>query len=102
MQPLVADANNAVPACCDVEPLPSYQELVGRFGLFGGDAACAPEAHAGGFGCACAGCARWKAFVQGSLPAEGGTHPRYEVRRVCTRAGSAPAVSGLRRAGVHT
>jgi hypothetical protein len=102
MQPHVADANNADQACCDVEPLASYQELVDRFRLFSSDAECAPEAHAGGFGCACAGCARWKAFVQGRLPTEGGNHPRYEVRRAARALAPRRALSGPRRAGVHT
>jgi hypothetical protein len=69
-----------------VEPLASYANLVSRFGLFHGGSgvdasACAPEPHAtAGFACACAGCTRWKAFVAGRLPSEGGTHPRYEAR----------------------
>ena len=70
-------------ACCAAEPpLPSHHELVSRFGLFaGGNDGCAPAPSAGGaFACACAGCGRWKAFVEGRLPEEGGTHPRYEAR----------------------
>jgi len=61
-------------------PLADYEELRARFGLLRGDASgCAPSEQHGVFGCACADCARWHAFVAGKLPAEGGDHPRYEV-----------------------
>ena len=44
------------------------------------DAPCAPEVDARGrVSCACAGCARWKSYLDGALGAPWPAHPQYEV-----------------------
>ena len=44
------------------------------------DAPCAPEVDARGrVSCACAGCARWKSYLDGALGPPWPAHPQYEV-----------------------
>ena len=94
-----ADANPASPREDPARSLPSAIDLERDFGLFATDVvahhassssssssspspACAPAVDARGVvSCACAGCARWRAFCEGALdePAHRPARRQYEV-----------------------
>eukprot|EP00227_Mantoniella_beaufortii_P017705 CAMPEP_0197589410 /NCGR_PEP_ID=MMETSP1326-20131121/10371_1 /TAXON_ID=1155430 /ORGANISM="Genus nov. species nov., Strain RCC2288" /LENGTH=154 /DNA_ID=CAMNT_0043154343 /DNA_START=161 /DNA_END=621 /DNA_ORIENTATION=+ len=79
--------------------LPSCADLERAFGLFQPAGGCAPEVDGQGqVTCACAGCARWKAYTAGRLGAPWPAWPQYEV---LTREHVASLAAYLRARAAH-
>ena len=59
--------------------LPSSRDIEAEFGLYAGDECDVEIDDEGDVRCACEGCARWKAYVSGTLGPPHPTWPQYEV-----------------------